>query len=100
MLSVDRSKLLNTLGKMCSRFNTVPDSIRIETYFDSQMHEYGGGCATVSRGDYRGRAVAIKTLHLYVTSNLEGCFNVSDQLKDDSRRDRTHYGTTRDSAGK
>lgn len=38
--------------------------------------EYDGGCSTVFRGEYRGYAVAIKTIRLYLTSDLEKCFNV------------------------
>lgn len=74
---MDRPELLNTLGKMCSRLKTIPDSVRIESCLDGQTHEYGGGCAIVSRGQYRGRAVAIKTLHLCVTSDPEERFDVS-----------------------
>lgn len=73
-----RPELLNVLGKICSRFKTIPDSMQIKSGLDGRSHEeYGGGCATVSRGKYRGRTVAIKTLRLYITSDLEDCFDVS-----------------------
>jgi len=73
----DQPELLNILGKICRRFKTIPDSVRIEGSLDGPMsEEYGGGFATVFRGEYRGRPVAIKTVHLYLTSNLEKCFSV------------------------
>jgi hypothetical protein len=73
----DRPELINTLGKMCRRLKTIPDSMRIENCIAQTHEEYGGGFAKVSRGEYRGRAVAIKLLHIYVTSDLEECFDVS-----------------------
>ncbi|KAF9645564.1 kinase-like protein [Thelephora ganbajun] len=61
---------------MCRRFKTIPDSMRIENCLGGPMdEEYEGGCATVFRGKYRGHPVAIKTVRLYLTSNLEECFN-------------------------
>ena len=62
---------------MCSRFKTIPDSVRIESglqVFTDKRCE--GGFATVFRGKYRGLSVAIKTVRLYLTSNLEECFSV------------------------
>jgi len=74
----DRHELLNTLGKMCRQLETIPDSMGIENCANGPAdEEYGGGCGTVSRGEYRGRPVAIKTLHLYLTSDFEECFGVS-----------------------
>ncbi|KAF9643944.1 kinase-like protein [Thelephora ganbajun] len=71
----DQPEFLNILGKMCRRFRTIPDSMRIESCLDGPMdEEYDGGCATVFRGKHRGLPVAIKTVHLYLTSNLEECF--------------------------
>lgn len=74
----DRPELLNTLGKMCRQLETIPDSMRIENCPNGPSdEEYGGGCGTISRGEYRGRPVAIKTLQLYLTSDFEECFSVS-----------------------
>ncbi|KAF9645572.1 kinase-like protein [Thelephora ganbajun] len=74
--SRDKPGCLNILGKMCRRLRTIPDSMRIESCLGGPTgEEYGGGFATVSRGECRGRAVAIKTLHLYVTSNFEERFS-------------------------
>ena len=39
--------------------------------------EYDGGQGTVFRGEYKGRAVAIKISHLYLTSDLDKCFRVN-----------------------
>lgn len=81
--SRDQPEFLNILGKMCRRLGTIPDSMRIENCPNGPMdEEYGGGCGTVSRGEYRGRPVAIKTLHLYLTSDFEECFSVSARLTD------------------
>ena len=73
----DRPEFLNILGKMCRRLKTIPDSLRIGNCPRGLMDEYEGGCGTVSRGEYQGRPVAIKTLHLYLTSDLEEHFSVS-----------------------
>lgn len=35
-----------------------------------------GGSAIVSRSEYQGRPIAIKTLRLYTASDLEECFSV------------------------
>ena len=77
----DRPKFLNKLGKMCSQLKTIPDSIRIEDYSgDLTVEEHGGGFATVSRGEYQGRPVAIKTLRQYPTDDPEERFCVSVKL--------------------
>ena len=74
----DKPEVLNTLGKMCRRLKTIPHSMRIENCpIDPMDEEYDGGCATVYRGQYMGRPVAIKTLRLYLTSDFEECFAVS-----------------------
>jgi len=41
------------------------------------VEECDGGYATVFRGKHKGRAVAIKILRLYLTSDLDKCFRVS-----------------------
>ena len=77
----EQPKLLNILGKMCSRFKTIPDSMHIESCPKVPMNEeYDGGSAIVSRGEYRGRPVAIKTLRLYIAGNFKACFSVSAEL--------------------
>jgi len=74
----DQPKVLNLLGKMCRQLKTIPDSMHIESCpTDPVGEEYSGGCGTVSQGEYQGRPVAVKILHLYLTSNFEECFSVS-----------------------
>jgi len=74
----DQPEFLNKLGKMCRQLETIPDSMRIENCSNGPTdEEYGGGCGTVTRGEHQGRPVAIKTLHLYLTSDFEECFGVS-----------------------
>ena len=74
----DQPEFLNKLGKLCRQLNTIPDSMRIDHCPNDLMDEgYEGGNATVSRGKYRGRPVAVKTLRLYLTSDFEECFGVS-----------------------
>ena len=70
----DQHRLLNLLGKMCRQLKTIPNSMHIENCPTGDTdEEYEGGGGTVSRGQYQGRPVAIKVLHLYITSNLEEC---------------------------
>ena len=66
-------ELPNILGKLCRQLKTIPDSRRIDncpTVLGDE--ECSGGNAAVSRGEYRGRTVAI-----YISSNFRGCFGVS-----------------------
>ena len=66
---------------MCCQLKTIPDSIHIENCpTGSTDEEHGGGGGTVSRGEYRGRSVAVKILHLYLTSDFEEAFGVSNKL--------------------
>lgn len=79
--SDDQPQFLNLLGKMCRQLKTIPDSMHIENCLNGPVdEEYGGGCGTVSRGEHRGRPVAIKTLHLYLTSDFEECSGVNTKL--------------------
>ncbi|KAF9642090.1 kinase-like protein [Thelephora ganbajun] len=60
---------------MCRHLKTIPGSMRIENCpNDPTGEECDGGCATVSKGKYRDRKVAIKTLRLYLTSDYEEHF--------------------------
>ena len=71
----DQSHILNVLGKMCRDLKTIPDSMHIEDCSDL-ANERRGGSASVSQGMCRGRKVAVKTLHLYVTSDYDERFGV------------------------
>ena len=71
----DRSHVLNVLGKMCRDLKTIPDSTHIEDCF-GLANERHGGSASVSHGIYRGRKVAVKSVHLYITSDYDERFGV------------------------
>ena len=76
----DQPEAINTLGKMCRQLKTIPDSMHITNYqVDSTSEGCSGGSANVYRGVYRGRAVAVKTLCLYIASSYEECFEVSNE---------------------
>jgi len=99
--SEDRPEFLNILGKMCRRLKTIPASMHIENCPNEPMdEEYGGGCGAVSRGEYRGRPVAIKTLHMYITSDFEERFGVSVKLSPMQRGIHSHFKAFRNFAGK
>ena len=52
--------------------------MHIDVCLDGELiEEYGGGNTTVLRGRHNGREVAVKTLRLYLTSNLDKCIKVS-----------------------
>ena len=74
----DRHKLLNILCKMCSRQQMMPKSMHMVNCLEGELiEEYDGGYAKVFRGRHKGRAVAVKILRLYLTSDLDKCFKVS-----------------------
>jgi len=74
----DRYELFNILSKMCSRQRMIPNSMRMDNCFDGELTEVdGGGHAYVLRGEHGGRAVAIKTLRLYLTSDLGNIHSVT-----------------------
>lgn len=77
----DRPEFLNILGKMCRLLNTIPGPMSIENCPNGPMdEERSGGYGTVSRGEYQGRPVAIKTLNLYLIGDFEEDFGVSVDL--------------------
>ena len=76
----DQPEAINTLGKMCRHLKTIPDSMHIKNcQVGSTSEEFSGGFANVYRGAYRGQAVAVKTLRLYIISDFEECFGVSNE---------------------
>ena len=73
----DRHGLLNILCKMCCRHRMIPKSMLVGEHLNGELiEEYDGGQATVFRGKYKDRPVAVKTVHIYVTSDLGKCFSV------------------------
>ena len=46
------------------------------------IEEYDGGYANVFRGEWEGRAVAVKILRLHLTSDLDKCSSVSISTSD------------------
>jgi len=74
----DRHELLNILCKMCSRQRIIPKSMHMPNCLDGELTEvYDGGHANLFRGEHKGRAVAIKILRLYLTSDFDKCCSVS-----------------------
>ena len=95
----DQPEAINTLGKMCRHLNTIPDSVHIETcQVDPTSEGYNGGFANVYQGVYRGRKVAVKTLRLYITSNFEECFGVSNEDSQVDREVSSHHTVFRNFA--
>ena len=74
----DRHKLLNILCKTCSRQRIIPKSMHVDERLNGELiEEYNGGQATIFRAECYGRAVAVKTVRIYVTSDFDKCFSVS-----------------------
>jgi hypothetical protein len=56
----------------------TPKSMHMVNCLQGELiEEYDGGHAKVFRGEHKGRAVAIKILRLYMTSDLDKYFRVS-----------------------
>ena len=76
----DQPEAINTLGKMCRQLEMIPDSMHIENCQVVPTSEaHNGGFEIVYQGVYRGQAVAVKTLRLYITSNFEERFGVRNE---------------------
>ena len=77
----DRHKLLNILCKMCSRQRMIPKSMHVGERLNGELIvEYNGGQAIVYRAEHNGRAVAVKTVRIYLTSDFSKCLSVSRTL--------------------
>ena len=97
----DQPEFINILGRMCRQLKTIPDSMRIENCPTDPMCEgYDGGYATVYRSEYKGRAVAVKTLHLYLSSDFKECFSVSTEGSQVQRKFHSHRTVSRNFAGR
>ena len=74
----DRHKLLNILCKTCSRQRIIPKSMHVDERLNGELiEECNGGHATVFRTEHNGRAVAVKTARIYLTSDFDKCLSVS-----------------------
>ena len=76
----DQHQLLNILCKLCCHQQTIPKSMHIASCLDGELTEvYNGNYTTVFKGEYKGRAVAIKSLQLYLTCDFGKYFKASTQ---------------------
>ena len=62
MPNKERMKLLNDLCRTCGRKCVIPSSMHIPDCSDGAVVEFVGGFASISRGQYGGYQVAIKTV--------------------------------------
>lgn len=81
----ERPELLNRLCKMCDEQRSLPGTMvikedELKLPSEDNIPQCGGGFGVVYKGGYRGRAVAIKVMPLYVSSNREQCLSVSAPL--------------------
>jgi len=69
----ESSRCLRVLCRMCIEQKTIPESMHIAITCDypSSSPIYRGGYADVFRAEHGGHPVAIKSLRVYSTSNLE-----------------------------
>ena len=52
--------------------------MHVDKHWDGELvEEYNGGQANIFRAEYRGRRVAVKTVRIYLTSDIGKCTSVS-----------------------
>ena len=74
----ERHGLLNVLCKLCSRRQKMPRSMHIDRRLDRELiKEDNGGHATVFRAGHKGHRVAVKTVRIHLTSNIDKCTSVN-----------------------
>ena len=88
----ERKKLLNELCKLCGRKCVIPSSMHIPDCSNGATEpEYTGGFASVTRSQYGGYQVAIKTVNTN-TKTLKDDHSVSVLLHSSSHSHlRTHH---------
>ena len=82
----EQPRLLNRLCKMCYNRRSLPGTMVIPENAlilspQEPLVQFQGGSATVSKGGYRGRAVAIKVMQLYASSDLDKYLSVGIPIR-------------------
>ena len=82
----EQPKLLNRLCKMCDDQRTLPGTMVIPENAlilppEEERPRFEGGFGIVYKGTYRGRAIAIKSMKLYTTSNLDEYLSVGIPIR-------------------
>ena len=68
---------MELLRRMCTRHALIPRSLKIELCDDAPgVLMYRGGFGDVSKREHLGRAVAVKVLRTYATSDLQETIRV------------------------
>ena len=71
---------MKLLRRMCTRHTLVPKSLKIESCDNAPgVPMYCGGFGDVSKREHLGRAVAVKVLRTYATSDFQETFRVRYQ---------------------
>jgi len=73
----ERLKLFNELCKTCSRHRVIPKQMHIPDCSEGSIEVECGGFASISQSTYEGRRVAVKVVHMYITSDLDVILSVS-----------------------
>lgn len=75
-----RKKYIELLYKICAHHARFPTSLRVELCDNpTEVVLYRGGFGDVSKREYHGREVAVKTLRIYTTSDLQIAIRVGHQ---------------------
>jgi hypothetical protein len=81
LLPWTRQKCLKSLYRTCGRHALLPRALNIPVCYDrTGVALFRGGFADVWKGEYRGRAVAVKVIRTYSNSDLQKIVGVSRRL--------------------